>query len=49
MKEATELEYLRWLAGAIDFGPAHEDCMMALQEGFENETKKKVPKPYRYR
>ena len=47
-KEATELEYLRYFHQECDFGPAHEDCVMIIQEAFEEETGKQVPKNWRY-
>jgi hypothetical protein len=46
MERATELEYLRWIFNNIDFGPSHEDCMAALNEGFKKEAKKRLPKGY---
>lgn len=46
--EATELEWLRYFHSWADFGPAHGDVMMILQESFEKETGKKVPLSYKY-
>lgn len=48
MKEATELEWLRWFYRNCDFGPADYDVQIGMQENFEEDTKKKVPKDYRY-
>lgn len=47
MKEASELEFLRWFYAECDFGPAHEDVVSTLMESFEKSKKKRVPKPYR--
>lgn len=45
-KEATELEWLEYFYEEADFGPAHEDVVMIIQEQFEQETGKKIPKGY---
>lgn len=47
-KQATELEWLQWFYQNADFGPAHEDVIMILQEEFEEETGKQIPKGYKY-
>ena len=44
---ATELEYLEWFRCNADFGPAHEDVIQILDEEFEEETGKLVPKGWR--
>ena len=48
MEEATELEYLRYFIQVADFGPAHGEVMGYINEDFEEETGKKVPKGYDY-
>ena len=44
---ADELEYLRWFASVVDFGPADDDVQRAYQEDFEQETGKLVPEGWR--
>lgn len=44
---ATEMEWLEWFCQACDFGPAHEDVVMLMQEQFEEETGKRVPEMWR--
>lgn len=44
-----ELEYLQWFASHADFGPAHMDVMIWLQDQYEAKTGKRVPEGYRYR
>lgn len=46
-KVATELEYLRWIYQHMDFGPAHGDVMLGLQEYFKKRTGKEIPEGYR--
>ena len=41
-------EYLKWFFINADFGPAHGDVMVWLQERYEHETGKKVPADYDY-
>ncbi len=48
MEKATELEYLRWFHNNADFGPAHGDVMIYLQQDFVITTNKEVPKGYEY-
>lgn len=45
-EHATELEYLHWFALNADFGPADDDVVHYMQEEFEQETGKKVPKEW---
>lgn len=47
-EEATELEYLKYFYGAADFGPGRSDCMIVINEMFEEKTGKKVPANYKY-
>jgi len=44
---ATELEYLRWIYRNMNFGPAHGDVMLGLQEYFKKRTGKEIPEEYR--
>ena len=46
MKKATELEYLQWIYANMDFGPAHEDVMAIMNEGFQKETGMALPDGY---
>lgn len=46
--EATELEWLEWFYQNCDFGPAHGDVMLSMQELFAIDTGKKVPEAYVY-
>ena len=39
-----ELDYLKWFRCNADFGPADTDVINALNEYYEKETGKKVPK-----
>jgi len=48
LEEATELEWLKYFYREADFGPAHGDVIMILQEDFEKKTGKKVPASYKY-
>lgn len=48
MDKATELEYLQWFYANADFGPAHGDVMIGLQEEFTEKTGKAVPDGYEY-
>lgn len=48
METATELEWLKWFFQNADFGPAHGDVMLSLQEQFEEAMKKRVPENYKY-
>ncbi len=43
-EEATELEYLRWFRINADFGPADGDVKYIMNQNFEEETGKRVPK-----
>jgi hypothetical protein len=43
MKQATELEYLKWFFINTDFGPAHEDVVDCMEGAFTKETGKEVP------
>lgn len=45
--EKEELEFLRWIYGHLDFGPAHEDVMDSLREEFEAEVGRQAPAGYR--
>lgn len=45
--DASELEYLKWYRQNIDFGPAHGDVILCLDEQFEEESGKRVPKNWR--
>ncbi len=47
-EEATELEYLKWFRINADFGPADGDVKLIMEEQFEKETGKKVPKDWAY-
>ena len=40
---ADELEYLRWFASVVDFGPADADVQRAYQDEFEERVGKLVP------
>ncbi|CAB4212810.1 hypothetical protein UFOVP1444_32 [uncultured Caudovirales phage] len=46
-EEATELEYLKWFKINADFGPADGDVQYIMNENFESETGKRVPKNWR--
>lgn len=46
-KEATELEYLKWFKINADFGPADGDVQFIMDQNFEEETGKRVPKGWR--
>lgn len=48
MEKATELEWLKWFYTNCDFGPAHGDVMLGLQEYFTQETGKAIPDGYEY-
>jgi hypothetical protein len=44
MKErATELEYLQWFRGIVDFGPAHSDVIDMYNEDFMRLSGKNLP------
>lgn len=45
--ELTELEYLRLFYEHADFGPAHEDVVLIINENIETESGKRVPIEYR--
>lgn len=45
--EKDVLEYLEWFWENADFGPADDDVRYIMQEEYESETGKKVPKGYR--
>lgn len=45
-EEQHELEYLRFFFTKCDFGPAHEDVMHLINEHYEQETGRKLPKGY---
>ena len=47
-EKASELEYLRWFYAHADFGPAHSDVMMILNEDFVDETGLALPDGYEY-
>lgn len=44
MKEASELDYLKWFAANADFGPADGDVRDDLKNRFVKETGQRVPK-----
>lgn len=44
---ATEIEWLRWFASNVDFGPADYDVQMRYQQQFEEETSKLVADGWR--
>jgi Ni,Fe-hydrogenase III small subunit len=44
----TEIEYLKWFAINADFGPAHGDVMVSLQEQYKEQTGKEVPDEWKY-
>lgn len=46
---ATELEWLRWFAKEADFGPADSDVHYILENKFEKQTGKKVPKEWSWK
>lgn len=46
MEAATTREWLEWFYENADFGPAHGDVIIMLQEQFESETGLKVPTTY---
>ena len=48
LEKATELEYLEWFYQNVDFGPAHGDVILCLQEEFKKETGKELPDGYYY-
>lgn len=48
-EDSTELEWLRWFAQEAVLGPAHTEIVIAMEEAFERETGKKVPKDWSYR
>ena len=47
MKEATELEYLKWFFLYADFGPADGDVRDHMNYQFERLTGKSIPKEYK--
>ena len=47
MKEATELDWLRWFCSNADFGPGEGDVRAGLQDHFEEETGTTVPQGWR--
>ena len=47
-ERATELEFLRWFWMNADFGPAHENVMLKMEEVFTKETGKLPPVGYTY-
>lgn len=44
--EATELEYLKWFRINVDFGPGDADVIFFMDEQFEKQTGKRVPKAW---
>jgi len=48
MEQATELEYLQWFFANADFGPAHDDVIIGMEEEFREETGKEIPDGYTY-
>ncbi len=44
---ASDMEYLRWFHDNADFGPSDEDVRMILQDEFEKQTGKRVPRRYK--
>lgn len=44
--ERAALDFLRWIYGALDFGPAHEDVMECYLEEYTRRTGKAVPTGY---
>jgi hypothetical protein len=48
-KVASEKEWLEWFYSECDFGPAHEDVILELQQRFEKTTGERVPRGYRQR
>lgn len=47
-KDSDILEYLKFFYKSADFGPAHGDVVMSINEMFEEKFKKKVPESYKY-
>lgn len=45
-ERATELEFLQWFYSVADFGPADYDVRKMLEEQFQRETGKRLPKGY---
>jgi hypothetical protein len=43
---ADELEWLQFFYENADFGPAHEDVVMIIEERFLEQTGKILPKGY---
>ena len=46
-EEASELEYLSWFKIHADFGPADDDVHYIMDQQFEKETGKLVPKDWK--
>ena len=46
MKQATELEFLKWFYLECDFGPAHSDVMAYMKQQFQKEIGKELPDGY---
>lgn len=45
-KVDEEKDYLEYFYQAADFGPAHEDVVRMINEEYEADTGKKVPRGY---
>lgn len=43
----TTLEYLEWFYEKCDFGPAHEDVVMIINEEIKEESGKELPDGYK--
>jgi len=41
-----ELRYLRYFFQTADFGPAHEDVVSIINDGFVHDTEEPVPEGY---
>ena len=46
-KKLAELKWLEWFANNVDFGPAHGDVMIMMQEQYEKETGRPVPEAWK--
>lgn len=47
MSRTEELEWLRYFYNNADFGPAHEDVVEIIMQGYERGGKRRVPEDYR--
>jgi len=46
--KAIEEQWLHWFAVNVDFGPAHGDVMIMMQDEFNRQTGLEVPDGWRY-